>query len=422
MNAFLAEAVTLASQAKEASAALGRASGGVRNAALAEIAKRLRGRDGRAILAANAKDLIAARKDGLSAAMLDRLQLNPSRLEAMAAGASQVAALPDPIDTVMDGWTRSDGLRIRRVRVPLGVCLVLYESRPNVTIDVASLCLKSGNAAILRGGKEARGTNLALGALIRRSLTASGLPVEAIQVVSHSDRALVPALLSQRDFIDLAIPRGGASLVETVLEHAAMPILKHLDGICHVFLDASADPDLSRRIVLNAKVQRPGVCNAAETLLAHAASAERLLPAIARDLSKAGVQIRACPAARAILGKGVKTRPIDGTDWEREYLDLEINMGVVADLDAAIRHINTYGSGHTDAIVTRDLAAAARFQREVDASSVMVNASTRLADGFEYGLGAEVGISTDKFHARGPVGLEGLTTYKWLVEGEGHIR
>jgi glutamate-5-semialdehyde dehydrogenase len=353
--------------------------------------------------------------------MLDRLKLSRGRIADMAHGVEQVAALPDPVGRIIDGWVRPDGLRISRVRAPLGVALIIYESRPNVTIDAAALCVKSGNAAILRGGKESVRSNVALGELLKAALAEAGLPEEGVQVVGDTDRALVPALLKLPQHIDLVVPRGGKGLIRTVMEHSQIPVLKHLDGVCHVYVDATADLAMARAIIVNAKTSRPATCNAAETLLVHRKAAALFLPEALRTLAKAGVELRGDEETRA-LAKGVRVKPATAEDWGAEYGDLILSVAVVSGLDDAITHINTYGSRHTDAIVTRDLSAAARFRREVDSSSVMVNASTRLSDGFEYGLGAEIGISTDKLHARGPVGLEGLTTYKWLVDGEGQIR
>ncbi len=422
MDKFAALALQLAGGAREAAPSLARADGGTRNAVLSALARRLE-KGGKTLAAANAKDLKAGKAAGLTGAMLDRLTINAKRLEQMVQGVRQVAALPDPLGGILDGWVRPNGLRLSRVRVPLGVALIIYESRPNVTIDAASLCLKSGNAAILRGGKEAKHTNQALGRLIGAALAEAGLPPEAAQVVGVTDRELVPALLKLNQYIDVVVPRGGKGLIRTVMEYSTIPMIKHLDGICHVYVDAAADLEMAQRIVFNAKVQRPGVCNAMETLLVHQAVAREFLPACLKELRRAGVEIRGDATVRRLAKPaGVAVKEASEEDWGTEYLDLVLSVAVTPDLDHAIRHINTYGSRHTDAIVTRDVMAANRFKREVDSSSVMVNASTRFSDGFEYGLGAEIGISTDKLHARGPVGLEGLTTYKWLVEGDGQVR
>lgn len=420
MKKLHAEALQYAAAARESAPALARTDGGTRNAILSAVAERLQGSVKR-IQTANAKDLEAGCEAGLSKAMLDRLRLDRKRMEAMVLGVRQVAALPDPVGAVIDGWARPNGLRLSRVRVPLGVVLMIFESRPNVTVDAASLCIKSGNAVILRGGKEARHTNQALARVLRDALKSVGLPTDTVQVVKQIDRGLVPELLRLNDHIDVVIPRGGKGLIEAVMEHARIPVIKHLDGICHVYVDAAADPTAARRIAMNAKTQRPGVCNAMETLLVHEAIAEQFLPECLAELAGAGVELRG-DAATIRLCDGLPVAKATEDDWATEYLDLILSVAVVEDLDHAIRHINNYGSHHTDAIVTRDLDAATRFRREVDSSSVMVNASTRFSDGSEYGLGAEIGISTDKLHVRGPVGLDGLTTYKWIVEGDGQIR
>lgn len=420
MSGLHAQAVQLAGTARDAAPAMAAAGGGVKNAALLELAERLEKRH-RALIAANSKDMKAAARSGLGGALLDRLRLDRKRLEAMAQGVRQVAALPDPVGCLIDGRTRPNGLRISRMRVPLGVVLMIYESRPNVTIDAAALCLKSGNAVLLRGGSEARHSNLALGTVASEALRAAGLPAEAVQVAENQDRALVAELLKLERLIDVVVPRGGKGLIKAVAENSRIPVIKHLDGICHVYVDAAADLDMAEAIVINAKTQRPGVCNAMETLLVHAAVAREFLPRCLKALNRLGVELRGDAAARRAAGK-VKMKPATEEDWATEYLDLVLSVAVVDDIAHAIRHIGVYGSGHTDAIVTRDLAAAEKFKLEVNSSSVMVNASTRFSDGFEYGLGAEIGISTDRLHARGPVGLEGLTTYKWIVEGDGQIR
>ncbi len=415
-------ALTLALAADEAAPFMAAADGGRRNAALLALAELL-DKSARDIVQANKKDLEAAKKAGLSKAMLDRLALDAKRVAAMADGVKQVAALRDPIGMILDGGVRPNGLRISRVRTPLGVVLMIYEARPNVTVDAASLCLKSANACILRGGREALRTNLKLGEIISRALESAGLPARAVQVVDTPDRELVPALLAMDKHIDIVVPRGGKGLVETVMEHSRIPVLKHLDGVCHTYVDASADLDMAENLVLNAKTNRPSTCNATETLLVHQDIAPSFLPRCLAALIKAGVEIRA-DAASADVARSVGIEVADATDddWKAEYNDLILAVKVTPDLSSAIAHINANGSRHTDAIVTSDLMAANRFKLEVDSSSVMVNASTRFSDGHEYGLGAEIGISTDKLHARGPVGLEGLTTYKWLVEGDGQVR
>ena len=337
----------------------------------------------------------------------------------MAAGVEQVAALPDPIGEVVGERPRPSGIRVGRMRVPLGVIGIIYESRPNVTADAAALCLKSGNAAILRGGSEALHSNLAIAGCIAAALHEAGLPEHAVQVLEFTDREAVSRLLRMPQFVDVVIPRGGAGLVRHVAEHARVPVIKHLEGVCHVYVHAAADPDKARRIVVNAKTQRYGTCNTLECLLVDQAVAEAQLPGMAEALLAKGVELRGCPRSCAIVPAAV---PAAEEDWGREYLAPILAVRVVDDLDAAIEHIARYGSGHTDAIVTERIDAAERFVAAVDSSSVMVNASTRFADGFEYGLGAEIGISTDKFHARGPVGLEGLTSLKWVVRGDGHVR
>jgi glutamate-5-semialdehyde dehydrogenase len=371
------------------------------------------------IVAANAEDVAAAPGYGLNAAAIDRLTLTPARLKSAADGLRQVAALADPVGEVREGGRRPNGLEVLKVGVPLGVVFFIYESRPNVTVDAAGLCVKSGNAVILRGGKEAIHSNTALHRVLAAELAACGLPADAVQLVPTTDREAVGHLLKLGDRIDLAIPRGGEGLIRRVAREATMPVLKHYDGNCHVYLDRAADPDMAERIVVNAKCQRPGVCNAAESLLVHAAVADTLLPRVAAALQAKGVELRGCEETR----KRVPTaKPATEADHRAEFLDLVMSVKVVPDLDAAIRHINEYGSKHTDAIVTADLAASRRFTERVDSAAVVVNASTRFNDGFELGLGAEIGISTDKFHARGPCGLRELTTYKYVVTGDGQVR
>ena len=355
----------------------------------------------------------------LDAALRDRLELDPERVEAMALGILQVAQLPDPIGAITDLNYRPSGIQVGRMRVPLGVVGIIYESRPNVTADAATLCLKSGNAAILRGGSEAQASTQALAECVRGGLEAANLPAAAVQIVKTTDRAAVGALLALHDLIDVIIPRGGKGLIERVSREARMPVIKHLDGVCHVFLDDAADSAKARRIAFNAKTQRYGTCNTMETLLAAPNTAEKVFPKLIEDYLDAGVELRGCARTRA-FNDAVKEASED--DYYEEFLAPVLAVRIVDDLDAAIDHIRTYGSQHTDAIVTENLEHARRFINEVDSSSVIVNASTRFADGFEYGLGAEIGISTDKFHARGPVGLEGLTSQKWVVLGDGHIR
>ena len=388
-----------------------------RNAALRNAAAILDGR--REVLAqANARDLAAA-EGALDAALLDRLELTPARVDAMLEGLDQVAALPDPVGAIGDLSTRPSGLRIGKMRVPLGVVGIVYESRPNVTADAASLCLKSGNAAILRGGSEALHSNRVIADGLIEGIAEAGLPADAVQLVSTRDRAAVSALLAMDDLLDVLIPRGGKGLIERVMNTARVPVIKHLDGNCHVYIDAGADAHMAEAIAINAKTQRYGTCNSMESLLVHVDEAPALLPSLGRAYAERGVELRACARGLALLNAAV---PATQDDWAAEYLGPVLAVKVVDDLDEAIAHINRYGSGHTDAIVTRDYARSQRFLREVDSSSVMINASTRFADGFEYGLGAEIGVSTDKLHARGPVGLEGLTSQKYIVLGEGQVR
>ncbi len=372
------------------------------------------------LLAANAEDLAAARARGMASAMLDRLSLTAQGIEHMADGVRQIAALPDPVGEITEMVFRPTGIQVGKMRVPLGVVGIIYESRPNVTIDAAALCLKSGNATVLRGGSEVAATNRALAEVIRAGLAAGGLPADAVQIVPTTDRAAVALMLGMNQYIDVMIPRGGKGLVELVTAEARMPVIKHLDGVCHVYVDDQADLAKALRVSINAKTHRYGVCNAMETLLVHAAVAGNFLPQIAPRFAEKGVELRGCPRTQAILGAGVI--PASEADWHAEYLAPILAVRVVDSLDAAIAHIEHYGSHHTDAIITEHLPTARRFLREVDSASVMVNASTRFADGFEFGLGAEIGISTDKIHARGPVGLHGLTSQKFIVLGDGHIR
>jgi len=404
--------------ARAAARAMARADTAAKNAALEAIACALDARR-EALAEANARDLEAGRAAGLDAAVLDRLALTPARIDAMIAGLRQVAALPDPVGAIDHLVPRPSGIRVGRMRVPLGVIGIIFESRPNVTADAAALCLKAGNACILRGGSEAHHSNRAIGDCVTAGLTTAGLPAEAVQVVATTDRAAVGALLAAEGVVDVIIPRGGRSLIERVARESRVPVIKHLDGVCHVFVDADADPERARAIVVNAKTHRLGVCNAMETLLIDRAVAAAQLPAIAAELRAHGIELRGCAESRALVD-GMAEATED--DWRTEYLGPVLAVRVVDGLDAAIEHIETWGSHHTDAIVTENGSRAQRFLREVDSASVMVNASTRFADGFEYGLGAEIGISTDKLHARGPVGLEGLTTQKYVVLGEGQVR
>ena len=413
-------ALQLASTARESAQTLATASSSRKNAVLATLAQKLLS-NSKSIINANKKDLAEGKKAGLSSAMLDRLRIDQKRLQGIIMGVEQVAMLNDPIGEIIDGSVRPNGLRLSRVRVPLGVTLIIFESRPNVTIDAAVLCIKSGNAAILRGGKEAINTNIALGKCISAALKKEGFPPEAVQVIKSTDRELVPQLLIMDKFIDVVIPRGGKGLIKTITEYSKIPVIKHLDGICHIYVDAAADLEMAKNIILNAKTQRPGVCNAVETLLIHENIAEVFLPQIVKALRDAGVEVRGDETCQKIVRKPA-LKLATQEDWATEYLDLIISIAIVNNLSQAVYHINNFGSHHSDAIITQDVYAAKQFKLEVNSSSVFVNASTRFADGYEYGLGAEIGISTDKLHARGPVGLVGLTTYKWLVEGEGQIR
>lgn len=367
----------------------------------------------------NALDLEAGRERGLDAAMLDRLELTPGRIDAMIEGLRQVAGLADPVGVISDMQYRPSGIQVGRMRVPLGVIGIIYESRPNVTVDAASLCIKSGNAAVLRGGSEAIHSNQAIASCVRQGLLEAGLSESAVQVVETTDREAVGHLIRMPEYVDVIVPRGGKGLIERISREAAVPVIKHLDGICHSFLDRDADPAKALEVTVNAKTQRYGTCNTLETLLVDKAVAADLLPPIARELTDRGVELRGCPATLELIDGAV---PATEEDWQTEYLAPILAIRVVDGLDVAIEHINRYSSQHTDSIITENYTRARRFLTEVDSSSVMVNASTRFADGFEYGLGAEIGISTDKLHARGPVGLEGLTSEKYVVFGDGHIR
>ena len=416
---------TLGRQARAASRVLAAAPTAIKNAALMAMATEVRARRSE-LLAANAQDLEQAHAAGLDAALIDRLTLDAKGVEAMAIGLEQVAALPDPVGEMSDIKRRPSGIQLGKMRVPLGVIGIIYEARPNVTADAAALCLKSGNAAILRGGKEAIHANRAIAACVRAGLLAAGLPEHAVQVVDTTDREAVGALITMPEFVDVIVPRGGKSLIERISKDARVPVIKHLDGNCHVYIDDEADPAKVVPIVENSKTQRYGTCNTAESLLVARTVADIYLPEIGRTLATKGVEMRCCADALALLrdaGIGAdKLVPATEADWREEYLAPIIAIKLVDGLDEAIDHINTFSSGHTEAIVTENYSHAMRFLREVDSSSVMVNASTRFADGFEYGLGAEIGISTDKIHARGPVGLEGLTSQKWIVFGNGEIR
>lgn len=419
-----AYAAELATRSQKASRALCRLSGGVRTALLNRIADLLVERAPE-ILEANALDMSAAAQQKLAGAMVDRLKLSEARIGGMAASVRQIAEQVDPVGQIIEGQVRPNGLRIEKTRVPLGVVLFIYESRPNVTSDAAALCIKSANALILRGGKEALHSNSAITRIIRQAITEASVDPDILQIVENPDRQILSHLLKQEGVIDLVIPRGGEGLIRMVAEQSRIPVIKHYTGNCHVYIDRHADalaPGVVRDICVNAKVQRPGVCNAAETLLVHK-DAPGLLREACGALMENGVEIRACPRTAALLGPGVKgLKAAVEQDWATEYLEKIIAVRVVDSLQQAIDHINQYGSRHTDAILTGDLASADAFVQQVDSASVMVNASTRFADGGEYGLGAEIGISTDKLHARGPMGAADMTTYKWIVRGQGQVR
>jgi glutamate-5-semialdehyde dehydrogenase len=410
--------VQMARDAKKAASVLGRCDTTRKNQTLLTMADLLE-QQADVVFRENRKDLERAEAAGLSAAMVDRLRVDEKTIASMAGGLREVAGYDDPVGTMGPTRMRPNGLRVARMRIPLGVIGIIYESRPNVTIDAAGLCLKSGNAVILRGGSEAIASNRALARIIAQALESTGLPPQAAQVVPTEDRAAINSLLAQEEFVDLIIPRGGEGLIRFVVEHSKIPVLKHYKGVCHVFVDESADPEMAMDIAFNAKVQRPGVCNALETLLVHRQVAGDFLPAMARRFAEAGVELRGCPDTCAILPAAT---PAVEADWPAEYLNLTLAVKVVADMDAAMDHIGQYGSNHTEAIVTSHFGRAQRFQREVDASVVLVNASTRFNDGGQLGLGAEMGISTSKLHAFGPMGLEELTTQKFVVTGEGQIR
>lgn len=410
-------------RARAASAAMARASGAAKDAALAAIAAGLKARAAE-IKAANALDVARAEAAGLAAPLVDRLRISDKVIAQMAEGLTQMVALPDPIGEITDLRPRPSGIQVGRMRVPLGVIGIIYESRPNVTIDAAGLCIKSGNATILRGGSEAIESNRALAAIVAAGLAAAGLPADAVQLVGTTDRAAVGLLITAPEYIDVIVPRGGKSLIERLMKDSRVPMIKHLDGICHIYVDEHADVEMAVRVCDNAKTQRYSPCNTMETLLLAPEIATRVLPLLGRIYADKGVEMRCDAAARAVLEAAGIEGVVDAVeeDWRTEYLAPVIAIAVVPDLDAAIAHINHYGSKHTDSIITEHYSHAMRFLREVDSASVMVNASTRFADGFEYGLGAEIGISNDKLHARGPVGLEGLTSQKYVVLGSGQVR
>jgi glutamate-5-semialdehyde dehydrogenase len=409
---------TLGQQARKAGREISRTESGKKNLALLKIAEAIESNQ-ELLIAENGKDLDAGRKNGLDAALLDRLELKPSGIQAMIEGLKQVAALPDPVGEISDLSYRPSGIQVGQMRVPLGVIGIIYESRPNVTVDAAALCLKSGNACILRGGSEAIHSNQAIAACISQGLEAASLPVEAVQIVATADRAAVGELITMNQYVDVIVPRGGKSLIERISRDATIPVIKHLDGICHVYIDDKADIDKAIKIAVNAKTHRYGVCNAMETLLVAESIAAKVLPLLAEQYSAKDVELRGCLKTCSLIPGCIRATE---EDWDTEYLAPILSIRIVEGIDEAMEHINQHSSGHTEAIVTEDYTLARRFLREVDSSSVMVNASTRFADGFEYGLGAEIGISTDKLHARGPVGLKGLTSLKYIVLGDGHIR
>jgi glutamate-5-semialdehyde dehydrogenase len=409
---------TVGRQARAAARVIARADTATKNRALKEMAAAIE-RSRRQLLEANARDVAEAKRQQLDAAMIDRLTLSPKVISSMADGLRQIAALRDPIGEMSPSRKRPSGIRIAQMRVPIGVVAIIYESRPNVTADAAGLCIKSGNAAILRGGSEAIHSNKAIAACVHAGLRAAGLPETVVQVIETTDRAAVGELITMQDAVDVIVPRGGKSLIARLMRESRVPMIKHLHGVCHTYIDDKADLKMAIRIADNAKTQRLGTCNTMETLLVARGIARAVLPPLCRIYLEKGIELRGDEEARKIVPQ---MKPATEEDWYTEYLDAILSVRVVKDMDEAIEHIATYGSQHTDAIVTQDKSRAKRFLREVDSSSVMVNASTRFADGYEYGLGAEVGISTDKLHARGPVGLEGLTSLKWVVLGNGHIR
>lgn len=408
---------SLGQRARAASRAMASASRGDKDAALLAIANKLENAVDE-LIKANQKDLVAGKENGLAAALLDRLELGEAGIFAMAEGCRQVAALPDPIGEVSDMSYRPSGIQVGKMRVPLGVIGIIYESRPNVTVDAAILCLKSGNATILRGGSEAIHSNMAVAKCIAQGLAEVGLPADAVQVIEITDRAAVGELITMPEYVDVIIPRGGKGLIERISREASVPVIKHLDGICHVFIDKDADQQKAFDIALNAKTHRYGVCNAMETLLVHQNVANDVLPRLCQAYSEKGVELRGCERARGIVAMHAAT----DEDWDTEYLAPILAIKVVDGFDQAVQHISDHSSDHTESIVTENYTTSRKFIQQVDSSSVIINASTRFADGFEYGLGAEIGISTDKLHARGPVGLEGLTSQKYIVYGDGHIR
>ena len=415
VKAYMAD---VGQKARAASYAMSKASSGAKNQALLAIAEAIEAAR-ETLMTENQKDLVNGETNGLEPALLDRLELTPARIDTMIEGLQQVASLPDPVGEITDLSYRPTGIQVGKMRVPLGVIGIIYESRPNVTVEAASLCLKSGNATVLRGGSEAINSNQAIARCISAGLEKAGLPQACVQVIETTDRTAVGELITMPEYVDVIVPRGGKGLIERISNDAKVPVIKHLDGICHVYIDSAADPEKAINVAVNAKTQRYGTCNTMETLLIAEDMAADLLPSLAQQYSAKGVELRGCDKTCAIVSSAIAATE---EDWDTEYLAPILAIKVVADIDAAIEHINRHSSAHTDSIITENYTLARRFLREVDSSSVMVNASTRFADGFEYGLGAEIGISTDKLHARGPVGLEGLTTQKYVVLGDGHIR
>ena len=415
VKAYMAE---VGQKARAASHAIGKASTGAKNTALLAMADAIAANRA-TLMAENQKDLENGKANGLDAALLDRLELTPARIDTMIEGLQQVASLPDPVGEITDLNYRPSGIQVGKMRVPIGVIGIIYESRPNVTVEAASLCLKSGNATVLRGGSEAIHSNQAIAQCITEGLRAAGLPESAVQVIETTDRAAVGELITMPQYVDVIVPRGGKGLIERISNEAKVPVIKHLDGICHVYIDGEADPEKAINIAINAKTQRYGTCNTMETLLIAESIADTVLPALVEQYQAKGVELRGCAKTCAKVAAAI---PASDADWATEYLAPILSIRIVAGIDEAIEHITRYSSAHTESIITENYTLARRFLREVDSSSVMVNASTRFADGFEYGLGAEIGISTDKLHARGPVGLEGLTTQKFIVLGDGQIR
>lgn len=408
----------IVSDARKASRLMAIASTGTKNAALEQMARNLTNSK-KILMVENEKDLKAAEKDGLSSAMIDRLRLTDSRIEDMAKGIREVINLGDPVGEVMEEILRPNGLQIQKIRVPIGVIVIIYESRPNVTADAASLCLKTGNATILRGGKEALHSNIAIYRQINSALEKVGLDKNAIQVIETADRKAVDYLLKADEYVDLVIPRGGEGLIRNVVENSTIPVIKHYKGVCHVYVDEFADLNMAREVCLNAKLQRPGTCNAMETMLVHEKISGTFLPDIFKCMSESGVELRGCEKSRKILPE---MKQATEEDWSTEYLEKILSVKIVSSIDDAIRHISVYGSSHSDAIITEGKSNAKKFTDEVDSAAVYVNASTRFTDGFEFGMGAEIGISTDKLHARGPMGLKELTSYKYIIHGTGQIR